>query len=373
MKYHVAISGSYGGMNLGDEAILEGILKELNSSLDVDVVVFSRYAKDTEARHKVRALQIHDMPKEPVIEELKKVDLLILGGGGILFNELAEIFLREVTWAIELNIPVMIYAISVGPLENPDTKKVVAEVLNKVDIITVRETISKKILHDLGVTIEIEVTADPAFLIEEAPFTSEMLKKEGIDPKIPLVGFSIREPGPAAPHLNMELYHNVLANTADFIIERFEAQVVFIPMERGTQHDPQYSHAIISKMLNALKTTVIKGEYTSSQLLGLTKHLSFAVGMRLHFLMFAALNHVPFVPLSYADKVRGLLEDLDMPLLSMTEWNAGKICAVVDRAWDNKSGIIKKFEEKVPLLKERSKKTNQILVQFLKTLSPKNR
>jgi len=39
MKYRIAISGSYGGMNLGDEAILETILKEIqNSSLDVDVV-----------------------------------------------------------------------------------------------------------------------------------------------------------------------------------------------------------------------------------------------------------------------------------------------------------------------------------------------
>ena len=41
MKYRVAISGSYGGMNLGDEAILEGMLSELRASLDVDVVVFS--------------------------------------------------------------------------------------------------------------------------------------------------------------------------------------------------------------------------------------------------------------------------------------------------------------------------------------------
>ena len=37
MKYRIAISGSYGGMNLGDEAILEGILRELRASLDVDV------------------------------------------------------------------------------------------------------------------------------------------------------------------------------------------------------------------------------------------------------------------------------------------------------------------------------------------------
>ena len=38
MKYRVAISGSYGGLNLGDEAILEVILRELRASLDVDMI-----------------------------------------------------------------------------------------------------------------------------------------------------------------------------------------------------------------------------------------------------------------------------------------------------------------------------------------------
>ena len=46
MKYRVAISGSYGGMNLGDQAILEVVLRDLRADLDVDVVVFSRNAKD---------------------------------------------------------------------------------------------------------------------------------------------------------------------------------------------------------------------------------------------------------------------------------------------------------------------------------------
>ena len=68
MKYHVAISGSYGGLNLGDEAILEVILRELRASLDVDVVVFSRNATDTERRHKVRAVPIREMHKDEVLK-----------------------------------------------------------------------------------------------------------------------------------------------------------------------------------------------------------------------------------------------------------------------------------------------------------------
>lgn len=371
MKYRVAISGSYGGMNLGDEAILEGILKGLKDSADVDIVVFSRNPKDTEQRHKVRAIPIREMHKDEVLEELKKLDLFILGGGGILFDGLVEGFLRDVNWAKELGIPVMIYAISVGPLEKPESKQLVVETLNKVDKITVREGEAKRILNDLGVTQEIEVTADPALLLKPHSLTKEMLKKEGIDPEATLVGFSVREPGPAAPDLNMDHYHAILANAADFMVERFDAQILFVPMELGENKDPQHSHAVISKMANAQRASVLKGEYTSAQVLGLVQHMSFAVGMRLHFLIFAGIQHVPFVPLPYASKVTGFLNDLEMPMPLIGGLNVGKLCAFLDRSWDTRKTIQKKLEEKIPLLQERAQKTNQILCDLLKSLPAK--
>lgn len=368
MKFHIAISGSYGGMNLGDEAILEGILQELHTSLDVDVVVFSQNVQDTERRHKVRAIPIREMHKDEVHEELKKLDLLILGGGGILFDGLAEHVLRDAIWAQELHIPIMVYAVSVGPLKNSESKQLVVQVLNKADLITVREGESRRALNDLGVTKTIEITADPSLLIKPKIFDKEMLKKEGINEKKTLVGFSVREPGPAAPDLSIDHYHSILANAADFMVERFEAQILFIPMELGANRDRQHSHAIISKMLNAQHATVLKGEYLPGQILGLIQHMDFAVGMRLHFLIFAAMQHIPFISLPYASKVKGLLTDLDMPFTPMENWNTGKLCAVLDRAWDNRKKLKKHLEKKIRGLEEKAKESNKILSDFLQTL-----
>ena len=53
-RYRIGISGSYGGMNLGDEAILEGILSGLRTSVDAEVTVFSMNPPDTLARHRGR-------------------------------------------------------------------------------------------------------------------------------------------------------------------------------------------------------------------------------------------------------------------------------------------------------------------------------
>jgi len=372
MNYRVGISGSYGGMNLGDEAILEVILREFRASCDADVVVFSRNPRDTEKRHKVRSVSLGDMHKEGAVEELRKLDLFVLGGGGILFDGMAEIFLRDVNWAKELGIPVMTYAISVGPLKAPESKQLVTDTLNNVDVITVREGEAKRILNDLGVTQAIEVTADPALLLASSHFTQQMLKKEGIDPEGALVGFSVREPGPAAPNLNVDQYHGVLANAADFMVERFDAQALFVPMELGENRDPQHSHAVISKMANAQRATVLKGDYSSGQVLGLVQHMSFVVGMRLHFLIFSCIHRVPFVPLPYASKVTGLLADLGMPMTPIGDLNVGKLCAFLDRSWDTKKTIQKKLSSKIPSLQDKARRTNQILCEHLKTLKRKS-
>ncbi len=96
-SFRVGISGSYGGLNLGDEAILKGIVKELRRALPVEITVFSRDAEDTRQRHEVeRVVPVRKLSRDEVLPEIQRLDLLILGGGGILFDGEAQIFLREV-------------------------------------------------------------------------------------------------------------------------------------------------------------------------------------------------------------------------------------------------------------------------------------
>jgi hypothetical protein len=54
--FRVGISGSYGGMNLGDEAILQSIVRELRNSLPVEITVFSLNPKDSLSRHDVESV-----------------------------------------------------------------------------------------------------------------------------------------------------------------------------------------------------------------------------------------------------------------------------------------------------------------------------
>ena len=94
-------------------------------------------------------------------------------------------------------------------------------------------------------------------------------------------------------------------------------------------------------------------------------HLSFAVGMRLHFLIFASLQNVPFVSLPYASKVAGFLEDMQIEMPPIHQVNAGRLIAHVDYAWDHRRQLQSRIRRALPALQERARQTNEIAVRLL--------
>ncbi|HKR35846.1 MAG TPA: polysaccharide pyruvyl transferase family protein [Steroidobacteraceae bacterium] len=362
----IGISGSYGGVNLGDEAILHSIVDQLRSSLPVrEIVVFSRDPRDTLARHAVdRALAMREMTREESRAEVQQLDLLILGGGGILYDKGVEVYLREVALAHEARIPVVIYAIGAGPLKQPESRQLVREHLTPAALVTVRDRQTLRLLQDAGVEREMQLTADPALLLQPKDLNSELLAREGLDTNRPLIAFSVREPGPAAPDIQAEHYQALLADTADFMIDRYDADVAFIAME-PRHKDLQQSHAVAARMYHARRAHILRGDYTSHDVLALLARCTFAVGMRLHLLIFAALQSVPFVALPYASKVTGLIEDLELQMPPLQQVTTGRLIAHLDYCWDHRDELREQIRAQLPALQERARSTQRLLVETL--------
>ena len=362
----VGVSGSYGGLNLGDEAILQVILSELRRTGPVEITVFSRNAADTRVRHSVeRVLPARDLSRGEIVPEIERLDLFVLGGGGILFDGEAAGFLREAILAQELGVPTMLYAVGAGPLVEPESRDLVRRCAERAAVVSVRERKAQKVLEDIDVRREIHVTADPAFLLEAEPLEPEMLKTEGLFGKgRRRIGISVREPGCAAPDIDEAHYHALLANTADYMVDRMNADLVFVPMERNVL-DVQHSHKVIAQMAYAKRASVLKGEYTPGQIVSLVGHFDLVVGMRLHFLIFAALQAVPFVALPYAGKVLGLLEAFGFGAPPMQQVNVGQLIAHVDRSWDIRGDLRRRIREALPALRARSLETPRLAAALL--------
>src|SRR5690606_2910862 len=292
--------------------------------------------------------------------------------GGILYDADAEDYMREMFLANEQGIPTFVYAVSAGPLTWTSSRKAVREALNgaAVSVITVRDRLGRQLLEDVGVTREIHLTADPAFLLGPEPLPEDALRMEGIEPGRRLAGCSVREPGPAAPDIDPDEYHVLLANAADFMVKRYDADIVFVPMEAS---DVRHSHAVVAHMHNPERAQILRRRYSPRQLIDVMGRFDFAVGMRLHFLIFATIGGTPFTPLPYASKVAGLLEDLGIDMPPLGSITAGQLIARIDRSWDTREQIRREIVTHIEALQARAAQTNELLLGLLRTLHPERK
>jgi polysaccharide pyruvyl transferase WcaK-like protein len=126
-------------------------------------------------------------------------------------------------------------------------------------------------------------------------------------------------------------------------------------MER---QDIAQSHAVLAQMSMPDRGRVLNGDYNPSQLVGLMDHIDLAVGMRLHFLIFAALATVPFLPLPYAGKVSDFAQSTGTPTLTAVAGDqAGLLLAEVDRLWDEYPGRRDELRSQVAKIRNQAQVT----------------
>ncbi|WP_018787071.1 polysaccharide pyruvyl transferase family protein [Micromonospora sp. CNB394] len=364
----IGVLGSYGGRNLGDEAILTGLLDDLRRhEPNARIIVFSRNPAHTALAHpEVEAVPWEGVSRVDSSPVLNQLDLLILGGGGILYDKEARRYLRVVRVAQERGLPLITYAVGVGPLTDTLDSGMVRETLAQAVEVTVRDQESRMVLEEAGLVNPITVTADPAFLLEPEEFPQQWLREEGVPAGSRLVGLSVREPGRAAERLDVDGYHRLLAQISDFLVHRIDAYVLFVPMERD---DIRHSHGVLSHMTAADRGRILHGDYRPAQILGLMRHFDLAVGMRLHFLIFAAMMGTPFLPLPYAGKVFDLAQRLGVPALRGVEREVeGPLLAEVDRLWDERAARADETARRVAEVCEQARGTSQVTRSVLDSI-----
>jgi polysaccharide pyruvyl transferase CsaB len=357
-------------MNLGDEAILTGLLGDLRRRRpDARVLVFSRDPEHTRyAFPSVDTVGWEGMDRERRGQALRKIDLLVLGGGGILYDTEARRYLRLVSEAQECGVPVFTYALGAGPLTEEVDRGMARSILHRCVEITVRDEGSKLTLEDAGVRCPVTVTADPALLLEPEEFDGDLLEREWIPDGRRWVGMSVREPGRAAQHLDVDSYHQLLAHVGDFMVHRLDARVLFVPMER---QDISHAHGVLSYMTAADRCRVLHETYRPGQILGLMRHIDLAVGMRLHFLIFAAMSGVPMLPLPYAGKVFDFAQQIGAPALrGVVREAAGPLLAEVDRLWDERPLRVRQAAVRLAVLRERAILTGEHLGAQMERIMP---
>lgn len=361
-KWDAVLMGYYGFNNSGDETLLYSMIKNLKAKKDdIRLLVLSKVPKETEKTYGVYSLNRYNLIRAK--KELKRSHLFIFGGGSLIQDVTSDkslwYYLNVLKMALSAKIPVMLYANGVGPVNKQKNKELVAKILNKVDVITLRDEQSLDTVKSMGVTGNIVVTADPALSMKgvDENVARKLLRNAGVIDGVRLLGISIREFKECSEKFWQEFLCGV-----DEICKIHNLTPLWMPLKHPD--DIEISKTIQSKM--ETKGYVLEKEYSAEEIVGVTGCCEMIIGMRLHSLIYAATQNVPTLNISYDPKVSGFVDYLGTSTaLDINDLTKEKLIAEADEIIKNYEDIKENIAIKMKDFKEKTEHTSDIAIGLI--------
>ncbi len=356
----IVLSGYYGFDNVGDEAILFAIIQSLKEyHPGVNLTVLSNNPEKTAASYKVDAVNRWNINE--VRKALKESDCLISGGGSLLQDETGMKSISYYSGVMKiaqfLKKPVFIYAQGMGPVKSKINRQIMKHVLQRSEMITVRDKHSKSFLQSIGVSKPIQLVPDPVMGIDASGFSSGLTT--GTDSNKRVISVSIRNWTEDLSYLNK------VAAGLDQLADNGH-EILMIPMHGKYDHDT--SKNVAGMMTN--KVEIFPYDSSIEEKMAAVKESDVLLGMRLHALIFASVGNTPFVALSYDPKIDSFAEIVDQKVLgnvSSDDWSADDIVSSIEEILANYPKEIKKLEESVIPLQQKANDTAKQVIDFLLT------
>lgn len=217
-SYSIAIFGSYGGHNAGDDAILSSIIRDVSRSIDgvnfllltnvpsfykrllnndkVRMVAFSPLSKDEVAKrfHRIktfrRFMQMRYLGIKfyglQAIYSILKADAILMTQNMFFDYKLSNPFFNGMpAWQFEMRLANMLrrklvaYNTGLGPIRTERGRKMLKRILSSCDFISLREHEGMDFIRGNHINVPVYLGADPALNNDPTPKEEAMglLKK----------------------------------------------------------------------------------------------------------------------------------------------------------------------------------------------------
>lgn len=417
----ILINNSYTIYNKGDAAIVLGTLKTirkfypnaeifiLSTTPDIDTKYYSKYGAQTYERlfntmGKNRSLlfltslvfflkmiqfliwtKLDFVPlskyDRKILELYRKADIIIWCGGGYLGGEKYAsivVSLFPMYLAKKLKKKVYLYAQSIDPFLSNFLKHFTKFVLNRVDLITLREPNSVDVLKNMKIKTEFHLTADPAFLINKD--SSEdgkiLLQKANVVNNSGLIiGMTVRKwnfPGSKNPSKKFKNYVNEILLFIEKMVLEKKATIILFPQVIVVPNDDDriVSREIKSRLKKEIskKVFVLEDDYTPEQIKSMMDSVNVFVGTRMHSNIFAISTFVPTLAIAYEIKTRGIMKMLGLEkyVLDISTLTADQMIIQLNELLKNSEMIKTMLKEKLPVIQAKALQNGEFLESLMK-------
>lgn len=327
-------------------------------------------------------------PSNSGLQNYIESDIIISQGGDILSTTYGvKPFIysfNNILLALILGKPLMIYANSIGPFDKKLPLFYAKFILNRVNLITVREKISERYLHSIGIDkTHVILTADAAFLLDSAQHQTidQILLKEGICiDNNPLIGISLsqlisRYSISKNFEENYNEYINLMGDLVNYLTNKLEATVIFIPHVIGP--DKEIDDRIVGNKIYQIvkeknKVVPINNEYTPSELKGIIGRCDLFIGFRMHATIASTSMYVPTISIAYSHKTYGVIGEMlgqENYICNDKNLDLNTLKLKINDAWQNRVEIRRDLVSKMKTIREMTLLNGQLAKELMDSKS----
>lgn len=304
----------------------------------------------------------------------READLIISAPGGPYLGDLYPWTEKELAFHIMLGTlsrsPVMVYAPSMGPFERRFSNRWRRMILKRVDLITVRESISAGYLSSLGIHLDRKyITADSALQQPVQPDLGEsVFRREGLVADRKYIGFVPLEIERFRTDSDRMHYIEVLTQLLRLLSQQFDAHFVVFPQRCGIWDDTPFIEFIVSVSGEGNRVHIVSAACNSDEQQALVGRMDGFISFRYHPTIFAMRQYVPCVAVTYEHKLRGFMQAVGMDeyCFDVGSVTAAQVLQKFEELWGERNEIRKRVESSVLRLERESLKNSYLAMLLMK-------
>ncbi len=380
MSKSIFAIGSYGCGNRGDDAILQSICEQFSNSkiyatcgtyedvsgyLPVEIV-------PCRLNEGISLPVLGSMIKDSfgILKAIYKTDMLMFGGGSLIHDltvyNLPFLFFWQL-WAKIFRKKVCYFSMGVGPLTTSMGQRLSRLFLKHADGLFVRDMRGYNLCKKIGLE-NVVLTADAAFAITQKNQCKQKTLRE-----LNLQEHSYFCITASQWFESTNFWHRnemdfsarirELAESIRAAVKVIKQPAVFVPT---VVHDVQIGMQL-KEYLNDVDFRIVPSDWNCMQMAEIIENSSFLLGERMHSIIFAARQKVPFLALIYDEKVHQLLQYLGMEKygLDLSEVRPETVCEYVKQVLSNRDKIEAILEEKMVEFNKKIETSKQLTANFL--------
>lgn len=310
---------------------------------------------------------------------LAKCDLFIIVGGPFMEykQQMLSCFILILISKL-FRKPIVTYGTTLFEYKTTLGKYLFRFLFNRIDCITVREEVCKKLLNELGVKKDVLLFPDPRFILDPISFADikNILIGEGIDIDRPIIGITTRHLHENIPEWvkRSHGYTEELANNVYEVIGKTlndqgqKLQYIIIPMHPSYQDDLKTFEKIKKHMTNPSSLKILSKQYRSLELIGIIGACKLIISSRLGSSIFATTTSTPLVSIAYESRMIDHMDNigLDKFAFDWKELSLNSFSCIFGEVLSNHKELKENLGTKIENLRNKARQNIDVIDYYYK-------